>query len=138
MRVLFIIWSDRYKTGITILDEQLRGLVSIINSFFCHRGDVNIDVNKILVPTAQMFIAYVKIYCLTVEKLLRESGYPDLEKYIKLHEKMVLRIVSQNRKYRRRLDADGFLNFIKDYWLATIRRNGMEFIDYLREYHKVK
>lgn len=138
MRVLFIVWSDRYKTGITILDEQLRGLVSIINSFFFHRGDVNIDINRILVPTVQMFIAYVKINCLTVEKLLRESGHPDLEKYIKMHEDMIAHIISEDSKYKRRRDADGFLNFIKDYWLGTIRRNGMEFLDYLREYYKVK
>lgn len=135
MNSLFIVWSANYETGIQILDEQYRGLVSLINSFFFHRGDTDGDINKVLVPTAEMFKSYVKINCLTVEKLMRDSQYPDLEKYENLHEEMIGNIRSMDVKYRQARDAQGFLNYLKNYWLEAVRHNEKEYLGYLTEYY---
>lgn len=135
MSSLFIVWSKEYETGITILDEQYRGLVSLINSFFFHRGDVETDIERILVPTAEMFKSYVKINCLTVEKLMRESNYPELEKYRVIHEAMIDNIMMMDRKYRYHRDAQGFLQYLKEYWLATVRYNESEYLGYLVDYY---
>lgn len=135
MNTLFIVWSENYETGIQILDEQYRGLVSLINSFFFHRGDTEGDINRVLVPTAEMFKSYVKINCLTVEKLMRDSEYPDLKKYTELHEEMIGNIRTMDIKYRQARDAQGFLNYLKDYWLETVQHNEKEYLGYLTEYY---
>ena len=136
MAALFIVWSKKYETGITILDEQYRGLVSLINCFFFHRNDANGDITKVLVPTAKMFKSYVKIYCATVEKLMRDSSYPDLERYEILHQEMIHHIQVMDSKYKKARDAQGFLTFLKEYWLDAIEHQEKEYLDHLTEYYQ--
>lgn len=130
---LFIVWAKDYETGIPILDEQRRGLVSLINSFFFHRGDVSGNINSILVPTAEMFKSYVQINFATVEKLMRDSGYPDIEKYQQLHEETLAHIVAMDHKYRRYRDAQGLLDFLKEYWLRGLQEDCHGYLPYLLE-----
>lgn len=69
MAHLFIRWEEIHKTGLTIIDEQHRGLVSLINSFFFHKNDPFIE--RILVPTALMTINFAKIHFLTEQQLMQ-------------------------------------------------------------------
>ncbi len=135
MKTFFIVWSDDLKTGIPILDEQYRGLVSIINSFYYHRSDVNTDIKRVLVPTAEMFKGYVKINFYTIEKLLAQAGYPELEKYKKLHMEVLKKISLVDKKYRAVRDADGLLMFLKNYWLKFIKEDEFSVIHYLKQYY---
>ena len=133
---LFIIWGGEYETGINILDEQHRGLVSIINSFYFHRGDADGDLSKALIPTAEMFKAYVKINFLTIEKLMEQSEYPDIEKYRVLHGKILNHSIIMDSQYRQARDAHGLLDFLKRYWLKTLHANRKQYIPHLLEYYK--
>ena len=131
MHNLFIVWNHGYETGITILDEQYRGLVSLINSFFFHREDRYNDIYKILVPTAEMFKSYAKINFSTIEKLMKDSEYPELKKYKLIHEEILHDINIMDAKYRKNGDAEGFLEYLKEYWLETVKHHGQQYLDYL-------
>jgi hemerythrin-like metal-binding domain len=134
MQALFIVWSKKYDTGITILDEQHRGLVSLINSFYYHRADASADIERVLVPTAEMFKAYAKINFYTIEKLLAQVSYEELDKCHEEH-KMILRgITLADSKYRAARDVNGMLEFLKKYWLAYVRKGSMKYIDFLKEH----
>ena len=135
MEMLFIIWSDKYATGIPVLDEQYRGLVSLINCFFYHRGDACKDIERILVPTAEMFKGYVRLNFYTVEKLMAESGYPDMEKYVAKHCEILETILRMDRVCRARRDAQQLLDFLKEYWLNSVQQLSSEYIEYLRAYY---
>lgn len=138
MNTLFIVWKKEYETGIGILDEQHRGLVSLINSFFFHRDDRELDINRILVPTAEMFKAYAKINFMTVEKLMADSGYPNLEKYKGIHAEMLYDIEVNDRIYKNNRDIHGFLQYLKEYWIQTAQHHEQEYIEYLLHYCKKK
>lgn len=131
MDSLFIVWKPEYETGITILDEQYRGLVSLINSFFFHRDEKDSDIYRVLVPTAEMFKSYAKINFLTIEKLMRMSRYPDLEKYRAAHEEILHNIYMMDAKYRKNRDAQGLLQYLKEYWLGTVKHHEIQYLDYL-------
>jgi len=131
--MLYIIWSDRYDTGIPILDEQLRGLVSLINSFFFHRDDP--DITQVLVPTAEMFKSYVMINFLTVEKLMAESGYPDLEEYRARHRKIFETVVRLDRRARAKQDPQMLLTVLKRYWFRSVKMISASYIDYLQKHY---
>lgn len=135
MKTLSIVWSGKFKTGIPILDEQYRGLVSLINSFFFHREDAAKDIEKILVPTAEMFKAYARINFLTVEKLMREAGYPELEEYRHRHRKILAEIHRVDRSCRAARDARQFLDFLKEYWAGSVKGLSAEYITFLREHY---
>ena len=135
MNSLFIVWSDDFNSGVLILDEQHRGLVSLINSFFFHRGDSDGNIMRILVPTIEMFKSYAKINFLTVEKLMRDSAYPDLGKYEKIHDEMMEAIERIDRQCRSRRDVPALLEFLKNYWLDTIKGKDHDYIKYFHEFY---
>lgn len=132
---LFIVWRKKYNTGILILDEQHRGLVSLINSFFFHRNDAKGDISKFLVPAVEMFKWYAKINFLTLEKLMEDSGYPELKKYRAMHMELLHNIIVMERKYRNARDVGGMLNFLKEYWLDYTCGEGKEYLPHLRAYY---
>ncbi len=132
---LFIVWSDKYATGIPILDEQLRGLVSLVNCFYFHRADADKDIECVLVPTAEMFKSYARLHFYTVEKLMALSGYPDVEKYAKRHRTIMDSILRMDMICRSKRDAQQLLDFLKDYWLSSVRELSSEYIEYLRCYY---
>lgn len=135
MENLFIVWNPKYETGITILDEQHRGLVSLINSFFFHRDERDDDIYKVLVPTAEMFKSYVKINFTTIQKLMKLSGYPGLRNYQLIHEEIINNINIMDAKYRKNRDAQGFLQYLKEYWLETINNHDNDYIEYIVSYY---
>ena len=135
-QALFIIWNTRYETGIPILDEQYRGLVSLINSFFFHQGDASGDIYRVLVPTIEMFKAYAKINFVTIERLMRDSGYAKLDEYILLHDTIMTGIEIMDRKCRRKRDPEGVLQYLKEYWLQTMQNHKEDYLLFLRSHYR--
>lgn len=129
---LFIRWDDINKTGLTIIDEQHRGLVSLINSFFFHKNDPFIE--RILVPTALMTINFAKIHFLTEQRLMKESKYPDLEEHATVHEKLYQDLIATEKKCRQTRDADSFLEFLKTWWLEHVNRYDRRYVPYLKDF----
>lgn len=130
---IFLKWTDKYKTGITIIDEQHRGLASLINSFYFHKSDPIIE--RILVPTATMMINFAKIHFLTEEQLMEESGYPNLEEHHHAHREAYKKLRAIELKARRARDADAFLAFLKTYWLEHVAEYDRQYIDHLVEFY---
>lgn len=130
---LFIIWKPEFETGISILDEQNRALTSLINTFFLHRSDVHKDIHRILVPTMEVFKAYAKLNFLTIEKLMILANYDDVKKYQKVHSEVLTNITSREARYRAAKDGDGMLQYLKSYWIDSIK-NSKNYIDHLKSY----
>jgi len=130
---LLIHWADVHKTGLTIVDEQHRGLASLINSFFFHKNDPFIE--RILVPTALMTINFAKIHFLTERQLMEEAEYPGLEEHALAHEKLYRDLIATEKKCRRARDADGFLNFLKSWWLDHINKYDRRYIPHLKNFY---
>ncbi|MDR0880987.1 MAG: hypothetical protein LBP55_00345 [Candidatus Adiutrix sp.] len=114
MAHLFIRWDESHLTGLAIIDEQHRGLVSVINSFFFHKNDPFIE--RILVPTALMAINLAKIHCLTEQQLMEQADYPQVEEHTQSHEVMYRELVNVERKARMKHDPDMLLDYLKKWW----------------------
>ena len=132
MAHLFIRWDDSYSTGLTILDEQHRGMVSLINSFFFHKNDPFIE--RILVPTALMTMNFAKIHFLTEQQLMEEAAYPGLEEHIKAHERLYYDLIKTEKESRAARDADGFLAFLKTWWLSHNEQYDRPYIPHLKAF----
>jgi len=130
---MFIRWDGTHQTGLDIIDEQHRGLVSLINSFFFHKADPFIE--RILVPTALMTINFAKIHFLTEEQLMGEAKYPGLEEHARVHEQLFAKLVIEEQECRRDRDADRFLNFLKTWWFDHINRYDRLYISHLKAYY---
>lgn len=132
MAHLFIQWSDLNETGLSIIDEQHRAVVSLINSFHYHKFDPFIE--RILVPTAKMTLNLAKIHFLTEEELMTEAEYPGLDEHVLSHEKFYANLITVERECRATKDADGFLAFLKNWWLNHINGYDRMYAPYLKDY----
>ena len=132
MDSLLIVWNDVHATGISIIDEQHRGIVSTINSlFYMIRSK---QAQHILVPTILMMEQYTKIHFFTEEKLLESSGYPGFKEHKKLHDKLISQMITVSRESLRNIDPDSFLSFLKHWWINHINKNDRDYVEHIRQY----
>ena len=138
MQALYIVYNDSDNTNIPIIDEQHRGIISIINTFFFHKADAKSDIDKFLVPSAEMLKHYASLHFLTLERLMAESSYPYLEEEEERHKSMMKEIQNTDIKYRAARDADGFLNFLKKYWHKHACKPDSGYIKHIKTYLCIK
>ena len=130
---LLIVWNEAYNTGIKIIDEQHRGIVSIINSL--HHALFVRDDESLLRPTAEMIMGYTKIHFTTEIEMLSASGYPRLREHQAKHDHL---IAEADHIFLRCLKEGGeatpFLNFLKEWWVVHITHEDMGYRGHLIEY----
>ena len=130
---LLIVWNDSYNTGVNIIDEQHRGIVSIINSL--HHALFVRDDETLLRPAAEMIMGYTKIHFTTEIELLTESGYPRLREHQDQHDHL---IAKADQIFLSCLKEGGeaapFLNFLKEWFIVHITREDMAYRGHLTEY----
>ena len=130
---LLIVWNDSYMTGIEILDEQHRGIVSIINSLHYLLFIQNDDT--LLRSTVDMINGYAKTHFQTEIGLLKNSRYPKLQEHQSLHDHLV---AESDRIFMDCLKEGGdptlYLGFLKKWWQTHITREDMAHKEYLHEY----
>ena len=132
-RNLLIVWNESKHIGVNIVDEQHRGIVSIINSL--HYSLSLRDAESFLRPTAEMIMGYTQIHFKTEIGLLQDSGYPWLREHMDQHDQL---IADADRIFADCLKEGGdptkFLNFLKDWWLVHIAREDMTYSAHLLKY----
>jgi len=130
---LLIVWNDLNQTGVKILDEQHRGIVTIINAL--HYSLFVREKDTLLSPTVEMVMGYTKIHFKTEMEFLEEAGYPGLQEHHAQHERL---IADAENVFMDCLKEGGeptpFLKFLKDWWLVHINREDMAYSGHLLEY----
>jgi hemerythrin-like metal-binding protein len=130
---LFIQWTDHNETGIPLIDEQHRGIVSIINTFYylMGHGDSNNHLYSCISDTMRN---YSHIHFTTEEGLLQAAKYKDLENHKKLHKDLTLNIERIERECVSKNDVGPLLAFLKKWWMDHINEQDMLYAPYLREH----
>ena len=130
---LLISWTPSNELGIPVLDEQHRGIVSIINSFgFVIQRDQKAEfyVNTIFT----MMDCYTKLHFATEEELLSAAGYPDIEDHKKLHITLIKKSFSVAAKSIRLRDPNMYLQFLQEWWLTHINDCDRAYAPFMRKY----
>lgn len=129
---LLIQWDTSNETGIPVIDEQHRGIVSIINSFSFSIKHHNVEffINN----TTIMIDSYTKIHFATEEEILRLAKYDAIENHIKLHENLIAESFSIATKSFHMHNPDIYLQFLKKWWLEHINNCDRLYIDVVTKY----
>ena len=128
-RHILIAWKPEYDLGISILDEQHRGIVTAINSFYFsmqNRRGVNM-----LSPVIGMVNDYARIHFEAEEEFHAKCGFPDAKNHHALHLELIdstARIQKQSMENR---DPQQLMHFLKDWWINHICDKDRVFHDYL-------
>lgn len=133
---LYIAWNQENNLGITIIDEQHRGIVATINSFhYCMQKGFGCDAVK---PTLDMLVQYTLLHFKTEEALLEETGYGFHDKdmvsgHIALHRELMRRTIDIARNPKTHEDPRIALNFLREWWLHHINAEDRKYVAFVRE-----
>ncbi|MCL1826010.1 MAG: bacteriohemerythrin [Betaproteobacteria bacterium] len=136
-RPLFIKWQDKNNTGIALVDEQHRGIVSIINSFYSlmEKGTGDRMLYSCISDTMKN---YSRIHFITEERYLQAMGYPNFEEHKEMHRNLALEIECIEHIAIQENNAKPLLDFLKKWWLEHINKQDMQYARYLHESGKIR
>jgi hemerythrin-like metal-binding protein len=134
-RPLFIKWQDKNNTGIELIDEQHRGIVSIINSFY-YLTEKGMCDEALYLSISDTIKRYSHVHFLTEERILKAAKYPDFEGHIEIHRSLTLETDRIERAAIRDSDPMLLLKFMKKWWTEHINEQDMRYVPYLNEYGK--
>ncbi|MDR0324593.1 MAG: hemerythrin family protein [Oscillospiraceae bacterium] len=126
---MFIIWQPEFNLGIPIIDEQHRGIVSTINSFYY--GMQSNYIEDMLLPVIDMVYDYTYLHFRIEENLLEQVGFPDVKSHHKIHQGLSSKLNLIGRKSVLDKDPYRLLDFLKDWWIHHICSDDMVFRNYL-------
>ena len=122
---IFIVWKPEYDLGIPIIDEQHRGIVTIINSL--HYGAQSGHIKNIFTPTTGMLRSYADIHFQTEEHFLEAIDYPGAAGHRLLHQEYTSKLAGIDRAGSVDRDPHLLMGFLKKWWLGHICEEDMLF-----------
>ncbi len=128
--ILYIIWNERNNTGISIIDEQHRGIISTINSlhYFIQNG----HEHDIIKPTLIMLSQYTNIHFRTEEVLMKDANYPNIEEHISHHKKLLAKTNTLIYTFNKNnSDSNSLLKFLREWWIGHINTEDMKYKPFL-------
>ena len=129
---IFITWKPEYDLGIPIIDEQHRGVVSIINSLYY--GMQNNYVKSLLEPITNMLYEYTQIHFEIEESFFEKSGFPDANNHLALHQALMSKLTMVGKQSILDKDPYQIMEFLKKWWINHICVSDMSYKKYLIEY----
>lgn len=129
---LYIVWQSSSESGIPILDEQHRGIVSAINSlyYFIQNGDAAVAFE----PTMDVLNYYTKLHFLTEEALLKAAGYPDIDAHVEIHHRLMDQVRSMAKGYADEDQVRALLEFLKEWWIGHINNEDKQYGAIVKKY----
>ena len=128
-------WSDDFKIGEKEIDKEHWGLFALINDLADKRAqgasESSIEV------TLKALVAYVDVHFEHEERLMQETGYPDLEAHKKIHAALDRRVEGFRFDFEGSpgtFDYDALMEFLSIWLKQHILKVDMEFAAYLKKY----
>ena len=131
---LFIKWNKRSETGVSLIDGQHKGIVSIINTFYYMMSK---KVNNYMLYSciSDTLKNYSNIHFITEENFLKEWQYDDIDQHKEWHRKLAIEIDTIEREGIKTNDPRPLLEFLKKWWTEHINEQDMQYVQkiaYLR------
>jgi len=131
-----IIWSSELSCGITLIDEQHRKLVELVNEMFNHISGNEIQEHDYFNSVIMEAVNYAKLHFATEEKLMLVINYEGLAWHEKEHEGFFRAVIDNIYNYNaeNRLTLSAFAEFLKDWLLSHITNVDKQYFEYFKNY----
>lgn len=129
--MIYIVWNEHNNLGINIIDEQHKGIVSLINSL--HFSIVENYSKETLRPIADSLKNYTAIHFKTELYLLQKTKYPELQSHKKLHDQLSAITLRTTVEADNQGDPLILLKFLKEWWLNHINTEDKKYVPHILE-----
>jgi hemerythrin len=116
--VSLMTWSDEYCIGVSIIDQQHKKLVKLLNQL--HEGLLAHREEESLTSILTELVNYTDWHFLTEERLMRNHRYHGYEAHQKEHETLTRKVLEFQRTFQLSAPtiAVEVMDFLKS-WLAN-------------------
>jgi hemerythrin-like metal-binding protein len=135
--ILLVAWNDeKHMTKIKIIDEQHRGVLSIINSVHYMLVDKH-DLSH-LRTYGETVVNYLKIHFRTEMDILRASHYPGLRLHKIQHDEILAEgeNILHDDFFKKGGEPKHLLTLLKKYWMRHVLEEDMAFSGHLIDHIK--
>ena len=136
-QAVFVALDERYLTGISVVDEQHKTLISLCNVLYNavmrERGSDYADHVK---RALQECSAYAQTHFRDEEKLMTACNFSGYKEHKLRHEHFIKRVLVESRNFET-LDLEkamSFLSFLKEWVLSHIAHEDRLFVEPLKQY----
>ena len=124
-----ISFSDKYETGVSIIDEHHKIFVEIINMLFhCSRHEL---AKQVLMPSITAFKHNMGVHYQTERLLLAFSDEAYATLYDMNYTELCRRLVIVEWELRKDFDIDPLVRFLKGWWLQHMESHAEFFRPYV-------
>jgi hemerythrin len=115
-----LIWQDDLNTGIEVIDDQHRRIVSMINQL--HQAQSGASALLVADVIAEL-VDYTLSHFAFEEELMEEAGYPFCAAHKRVHEVFTKRVAEYRMRFQAGEDVVGELKSMLSRWLFNHIRN---------------
>jgi hemerythrin len=131
-------WSDRYRTGISLIDDQHKKLIDMTNALYMGCLEGGEPANVYFRKTVHEAVDYVRFHFTTEEKILERINYPETAAHKKEHENFIKEILLQVQAFQagKKFVPHMFVRYLRDWILTHIAVSDNLYALYLTEMKK--
>ena len=124
-------WNDSYNLNISIIDEQHKKLVDMINEFYAEIQ--NKSNSELIGDLIKKMKEYIQFHFKTEEEMLAKTDYNDLLEHKIKHREFVDKVANLEERYLSGKLVLSFeiTNFLKDWLITHIQKTDKEYVKYV-------
>ena len=127
-----ISWDPSYSVGITVLDDDHKHLIHLINQL--ESASNYYTGSEFEEKALQEVVDYTKYHFEREEKLMKDNNYPDFENHSKTHMKMIIKVnqVVEDYKNNPNYAINDTVKFLRDWLINHICKTDREYIEFFK------
>ncbi|MBK9019022.1 MAG: hemerythrin family protein [Sulfuritalea sp.] len=125
-------WSDAYSVGNVLMDAHHRVFFQMVKEF---SEAPDQDMRATMQQQIAFLAEYVIMHLAAEESLMREAGYPDIDKHKALHDAFAHKVHAARDAFptdQGSVSAEVILQTMQDWFLNHIRDEDRKYAPYLR------
>jgi hemerythrin len=119
---VIIAWSDVYRTGIEIIDNQHKELVNLTNELYRACLSTSNVMHSVFKEAMSRMVEYVKFHFSAEVELLEQIKFPDIAEHKKQHAQLITQILQAAKDYNegKKFVPNTFVRTLKDWIFSHI------------------
>jgi hemerythrin len=130
-----VIWDDKYATGIELIDNQHKELVSLTNELFhaCIDDNGHESIGEVFKETMRRMVEYVHFHFGAEQEMLQRIKYPEYQEHKKQHDAFVRSVLESVKAYNegKALVPNHFVRSLRDWILSHIALSDKLYASYI-------
>jgi len=132
---VIVTWSDKYATGIELIDGQHHELVELTNQLYIACSEQGNVLNTVFKDAMSNMVKYVRFHFTAELKLLNAINYPAYNNHKKMHDDLVRNILEAADEFKdgKKFVPNNFVLTLKDWVFGHIAVYDKLYSAYVKE-----